>query len=230
MHIFSMHFKSSTDAILIPLNSSLIHFRCILSMQSLHLNFHHARQIPVPCISVLFHAAHQISSSMHFSALPCSTSKFQFHAFQCKSFMHLKFQFHAFQCICSMQHIKHHFRAACKFYAFLVKHHLISALRWWGWFAGTCIQFMQVPCRFHAVHKFNSRSFACLSGAISWNTKHAIMQGWAVVQFDGTSNVYMHIQTQLCVRAAVQQVQNCTHTIHVAVKWKHTLSLMTWCT
>ena len=91
MHIFSMHFKSSSDAILILLNSSLIHFRCImwiLSMQSLHLKFQfhafqsHAPQTPVPCIS-----------SMHI--------EFQFHAFQCSS-MHLIFQFHAFQCKSSM--------------------------------------------------------------------------------------------------------------------------------
>lgn len=31
------------------------------------------------------------------------------------------------------------------------------------------------------------------------------------MQFDGTSNVYVHIQAQLCVSAVIKQVQNCTH-------------------
>ena len=117
MHIFSMHFKSSSDAILILLNSSLIHFRCImwiLSMQSLHLKFQfhafqsHAPQTPVPCIS-----------SMHiefqFHAFQCSSMHliFQFHAFQCKSSVHLIFQFHAFQC--SSMHLIFQFHAfQCK--------------------------------------------------------------------------------------------------------------------
>ena len=61
------------------------------------------------------------------------------------------------------------------------------------------------------MRKFNSRSFARFSRVISWNIKHAIMQEGAAVQFDGTSNVYVHIQAQLCVSAVVKQVQNCTH-------------------
>ena len=89
-----------------------------------------------------------------------------------------------------------------------MKHHLISAL---GMHDDDLLALANNSCRFHAVHKFNSRSFAHFSRAISCNIKHAIMQGWAVVQFDGTSNGYVHIQAQLCVSAVVKQVQNCTH-------------------
>lgn len=79
MHIFSMHFKSSTDAILILLNSSLIHFRC--NMDTFHAVF--ALEFP-PCTSN--------SSSMHFSANKSSMHfRLQFHAFQCSSMQHIKF-------------------------------------------------------------------------------------------------------------------------------------------
>ena len=72
MHIFSMHFKSSSDAILILLNSSLIHYRC--NVDTFHAVF--ALEFPVPCISV---PCTSNSSSMHFSALPCTLNSSSMH-------------------------------------------------------------------------------------------------------------------------------------------------------
>ena len=126
-----MHFKFSSDAILIFSNSSLMQFR--YKADTFHAVF--ALEILAPCISVHIFHAHQtsvacISVHAHWVPVPCTfhapqisvpctfhVPQFQFHAFQyyehripvpCISVhAHQIFQFHAFQCM----HIEFQFHA-----------------------------------------------------------------------------------------------------------------------